>query len=172
MALLNTIIDGGFNPESIDDSPSFQSTPDGVYIAEVEKAEIIVGDDGSTILEVQYRLMQNEAGEEFKSCSWEKFALQHQIESRQKWGQIFFKRLVDNAISPNYKIQDTDELIGKFVKITLKTSPSKADPTKTFQNVSDVKPANSAPAQTQSTPAPAVSAPAQPASASMPWQNK
>ena len=166
MAQLNTIIEGGFNPGSIEDAPSFENAPDGIYIAEVEKADIKVGDDGSTTLEVQYRLMQNEAGVDFNQCSWEKFALAHPIADRQKWGQIFFKRLVDNAIAPNHPIQDTDELIGKYVKITLKTKPSKDG--KLFQNVSDVKPANAAAAPVQAVAAPVAATP--PAAAKkLPW---
>ena len=171
MAQLNTIIEGGFNPESIEDAPSFENAPDGVYIAEVEKADINTGDDGSTILEIQYRLLQNEAGVEFKSCSWEKFALAHPSADRQKWGQIFFKRLVDNAIAPNHPIQDTDELIGKYVKITLKSKPSKDG--KIFQNVSDVKPANAAAAPAQVAAPVQAAAPVAPtptAAAKKPWE--
>ena len=165
MAQLNTIIEGGFNPEQIEDAPSFENAPDGVYIAEVEKADITTP-DGATVLEVQYRLMQNEAGVDFNQCSWEKFALAHPDANRQKWGQIFFKRLVDNAIAPNHPIQDTDELIGKYVKITLKTKPSKDG--KMFQNVSDVKPANAAAAPVQAVAAPVAATP--PAAAKkLPW---
>jgi len=164
MALLNTIIEGGFNPDNIDDAQSFDNAPDGVYMAEIEKADINTGDDGSTILEIQYRLLQNDAGVEFNQCAWEKFALAHPNADRQKWGQIFFKRLVDNAIAPNHPIQDTDELIGKFAKITLKSKPSKEG--KIFQNVSDVKSANAAAAPVQAVAAPVAATPA----SKKPWE--
>ena len=118
---MSNISDIGFDVTQIEDAPSRNNTPDGVYFAEIEKCER-KEDNGDTWIETQYRLIQNTEGKPFNSCAWERHTLISKNENQVKWGRIFFKRLIESAFGQkDYNIQDTDELLNKKVVITLKT---------------------------------------------------
>ena len=159
MSNLSEIVGGGFNPNEIEDSPSFENLPDGKYISEVEKADVVTEDDGSVVLKVQYACLQNASGQEVKGKAFERFTMKSDNEKSQKWGRIFWKEFVEAMFGQGQLEAESDLYLGQCLQIELKTKGE-------YQNVSSRKSVNSQ--LSAPTPAPAT-APA-PATTTKPWE--
>ena len=148
------------DPNEIEDSPSFENLPDGKYIAEVEKADVVTEDDGSVVLKVQYACLQDASGQEVKGKAFERFTMKSDNEKSQKWGRIFWKDFVEAMFGKGEMETDSDKYIEKYLQIELKTSGE-------YQNVKSRR----AVGETQAaapTPPPAQAAPS--ATAKKPWE--
>lgn len=177
MSDLTQIIGGGFNAEEIEDAPEFSELEAGIYYAEVEKAECVFEEDngqktGNVFVEIQYNVFRTESGEDVKGKVWDKFAMTHTSEKRQKWGRIFWKGFVEAMFGKGNIVTETDQYIGQTIKIEVEYTPNKNNPDKPYKNVKNRWPADSdtKTKEQPAEPAPAVEKPAASAPAKKPWE--